>query len=86
MGEWKDKAKQKVKSIELMYFLFSSRMWYTPIERTVKSVDLIMKSIIFLFEVGRHYFLRSSNSADDKLVLWWRRSELWSWIVEKISN
>jgi hypothetical protein len=52
-----------------MYFLFSSRMWYTANSTDSESVDLIMKSIIFLFlKFTVYYFFRSSNSADDKLV------------------
>jgi hypothetical protein len=51
----KDKAKQKVKSIELMFFSFR-RMWYTANSTDSESVDLIMKSIIFFFKFTVYYF------------------------------
>jgi hypothetical protein len=59
---------KKVKSIELMYFLFSSRMWYTANSTDSESVDLIMKSIIFSFEVHRLFFFQIFQFLDDKLV------------------
>jgi hypothetical protein len=63
-----EKTKQKVKSIELMYFLFKQNVICTANSTDSESVDLIMKSIISFFEVHPLFFFRSSNSVDDKLV------------------
>jgi hypothetical protein len=66
----KDKAKQKVKPIELMYFLFQAE-WYTIIVRTMVSIWLWSLSF-FLFEV-HHLYFSDLQFLDDKLVWWWRK-------------